>query len=92
MLLVPQNELLRFCLLAYFVSLQLTHAYKIGKCEIFPSNNIWNVDISSLPVHPQSTSWVNLIGADSHLKADFGADLWKAHQLASHILLFTETQ
>ena len=43
-------------------------------CSVFPSNNIWNADISSLPVHAQSAAWLNSTGANSGTKLhpDFG--------------------
>ncbi len=28
------------------------------RCPIFPSDNIWNTDISNVPVHPMSATWV----------------------------------
>src|SRR5258708_21240948 len=45
-----------------------------SSCQVFPSNNIWNTDISSLPVHAQSAVWLNSSGANSgtRLHPDFG--------------------
>ena len=45
---------------------------KIGGCQIFPSNNPWNMDISKLPVHPKSAAWVQTIGPDLPLHPDWG--------------------
>ena len=42
-------------------------------CAILPPNNVWNRDVSTLPVHPMSDTWVATIGADSPLHPDFGA-------------------
>jgi hypothetical protein len=42
-------------------------------CAILPANNIWNRDISTLPVHAMSSTWVATIGAGSPLHPDFGA-------------------
>ena len=48
----------------------------IGGCPLFPSNNIWNHDISTLPVHHNSANFINSIGITGHVHADFGAGLW----------------
>jgi hypothetical protein len=42
----------------------------IGGCQIFPSNNVWNSDISSLPVHPNSANYIQSFGS-FHLHAYF---------------------
>ncbi len=39
----------------------------------FPSNNLWNTDISSAPVDPNSANLINYIGANVTLHPDFGA-------------------
>ena len=48
----------------------------MGGCSVFPTNNIWNYDISRLPVHPNSANFVAAIGLSSHLHPDFGAGLY----------------
>jgi hypothetical protein len=48
----------------------------VGGCPLFPGNNIWNRDISSLPVHGNSANFIASIGMTGHLHADFGAGLW----------------
>ena len=40
-------------------------------CPIFPSDNIWNTDISTLPVHPMSATWVATVGANKNLWVGF---------------------
>jgi hypothetical protein len=44
-------------------------------CSVFPASNIWNTDISALPVHPQSAAWLASTGATGGrlLHPDFGA-------------------
>jgi hypothetical protein len=42
----------------------------------FPANNLWNQDISSAPVDPNSTAIINYIGATTPLHPDFGAGLY----------------
>jgi hypothetical protein len=42
-------------------------------CVVFPSNNVWNTNISKLPVHPRSSSWLRSMKASSSLlHPDFG--------------------
>lgn len=43
-----------------------------GGCTIFPPNNPWNQDITSLPVHSNSSNFVNAIGGSKPLHPDFG--------------------
>lgn len=45
----------------------------IGGCQMFPANNIWNYDISNLPVDPNSANYINSMGLNGPLKAYFGA-------------------
>jgi hypothetical protein len=42
-------------------------------CPVFPANNVWNTDISSLPVHGSSAAWLGNMGGPSRLlHPDFG--------------------
>src|SRR5262245_64763548 len=45
-------------------------------CGCFPSDNVWNTDISALPLHPRSSDWVNHIGASKNLDLAFGPPNW----------------
>jgi hypothetical protein len=47
-----------------------------GPCTIFPSDNIWNRNISALPTHTMSDQYIANIGLGSHVHADFGSGLW----------------
>ena len=49
---------------------------QIAGCDIFPGDNIWNTAVDSLPVHPNSANFINTIGADRGLHADFGSGVW----------------
>jgi len=43
------------------------------KCQMFPANNVWNTDISKLPVSSHSATWTAHMGASSrYLHPDFG--------------------
>src|SRR5207253_651542 len=42
-------------------------------CSVFPSNNIWNTDISKLPVHARSSQWLaSMAASTTKLHPDFG--------------------
>jgi len=43
-----------------------------GSCMVFPADNPWNQDVSALPVHPQSDTYIDAIGRDDHVHPDFG--------------------
>ncbi len=45
-------------------------------CPMTPTDSFWHADVSGLPVHPQSATWISSIGATAGLKADFGAGMW----------------
>jgi hypothetical protein len=47
----------------------------------FPSNNLWNTDISSYPVDPNSDNYINYIGASVTLHPDFGAGLYNGQSM-----------
>jgi hypothetical protein len=41
-------------------------------CTVFPANNVWNADISKLPLSKHSVEWVKNIGRSDLLHPDFG--------------------
>jgi hypothetical protein len=42
-------------------------------CPMYPSDNVWNTDISGLPVDAHSAAWLSSMGsATTHLHPDFG--------------------
>src|SRR5215471_1146746 len=43
-----------------------------SNCPIFPADNVWNTPIDTLPVHANSATYVNAIGATIGVHADFG--------------------
>lgn len=47
-------------------------APKVGACQIYPSNNPWNQDISALSVNAKSSTYLNSIGLTKTLHPDFG--------------------
>lgn len=51
-------------------------APSLAGCPMFPSDNVWNTPITSLPTDPRSRDYIASIGTDEGLKADFGAGEW----------------
>jgi hypothetical protein len=49
----------------------------IGRCPVFPANNIWNTPVDTLPVDPRSGDYIASIGAAIGIKADFGSGLYE---------------
>ena len=45
------------------------------RCQVFPSDNWWNRDVRSLPVHAQSAAWVSSLGS-GRVHPDFGT-VWE---------------
>ena len=43
-----------------------------GGCQVFPSNNFWNRDISKRPVHRRSSQWLSSMSTGRKLHPDFG--------------------
>jgi hypothetical protein len=48
----------------------------VGGCQVFPSDNIWNLPVDTLPLDPRSSSYVGAIGANTGLHMDFGQGFW----------------
>jgi len=48
----------------------------VGGCQIFPADNPWNMDISKLPVHPNSANFVKSMsmGSNTSLHPDFSVE------------------
>jgi hypothetical protein len=54
----------------------VANAASVGGCPLFPADNIWNRDISTLPASSKSATYIASIGASGHLHPDFGAGLY----------------
>ena len=59
---------------------------------MFPSNNIWNRRVDSLPVDPRSTDYVNNAGASLGLHPDFGAGMWDGGPIGIPFITVPGTQ
>jgi len=45
----------------------------LANCSIFPADNVWNTNISKLPVNPHSAAWLrSMDSASTYLHPDFG--------------------
>jgi hypothetical protein len=56
-------------------------AIPVGKappltCRLFPEDSYWHADVSKLPVHPMSSTYMRSIGVDARLHPDFGSGHW----------------
>jgi hypothetical protein len=47
----------------------------LSNCPLFPSTNVWNKRVDSLPVSPNSDALINAIGRSAPLHPDFGSYL-----------------
>ena len=47
----------------------------------FPANNLWNTDISGAPVDPNSANYIQFIGANATVHADFGSGLYNGQSI-----------
>ena len=47
----------------------------------FPADNLWNQNIASAPVDPNSQAYINFIGSSTPLHPDFGSGLYAGHSI-----------
>ncbi len=48
----------------------------LAACPMFPTDNVWNTPIASLPVDSRSDAYVASIGSTTGLHPDFGSGTW----------------
>ncbi len=58
----------------------------------FPSSNLWNTDISTAPVDPNSANLINFIGASKTVHADFGSGLYAGQSMGIPYQVVSGTQ
>lgn len=58
----------------------------------FPSDNLWNKDISSAPVDPNSAAIINFIGSGIGLHPDFGSGLYNGQSIGIPYLVVGSQQ
>ena len=49
---------------------------KVAGCAVFPADNVWNTPVDTLPLDANSDAYVNTMGADAYVHADFGSGTW----------------
>jgi hypothetical protein len=78
-----------FLILACYANAQAPVA---GSCTVLPVDNIWNTPIDQLPVSPNSSTYVNTIGATTGVHADFGSGLWDGGPIGIPFITVPGTQ
>ncbi len=73
-------------------SFALNPSPKIGGCNVFPANSIFNTPIDTLPVDSHSDAYVNSIGANTGVHPDFGAGLWEGAKIGIPYNVVPRTQ
>jgi hypothetical protein len=63
----------------------------VPTCSIFPAENAWNTDVSAYPVHPNSDAYVDSIGRNETLHADFGT-VWEGEPIGIPYVLVSGGQ
>jgi hypothetical protein len=61
-------------------------------CTILPADNVWNRDVSALPVHSMSATWVASIGTSAPLHPDFGAGPYRGGTIGIPYVVAGATQ
>jgi hypothetical protein len=64
----------------------------IDGCQLFPTNNIWNVPVNDLPLDSNSATYVNTIGAGAFAHADFGSGLWDGGPIGIPFVVVSNSQ
>jgi hypothetical protein len=65
---------------------------ELGGCPVFPANNIWNRRVDDLPVHPLSGQYVEQIGVEDNVHADFGSGTWEGFPIGIPYVIVPSTQ
>jgi hypothetical protein len=58
----------------------------------FPADNLWNKDISSSPVDPNSAALINFIGGTVTIHPDFGSGLYQGSSIGIPYVVVDSTQ
>ena len=45
-------------------------------CPMMPADTVWHLDVSAMPLHPMSDTWVDAIGRGATVHPDFGSGEW----------------
>ncbi|HSC89133.1 MAG TPA: hypothetical protein VLC09_17745 [Polyangiaceae bacterium] len=63
----------------------------LGDCMVFPASSPWNQDVSALPLHPLSDSYVDSIDRNAHVHPDFGTE-WEGAPIGIPYVVVDSTQ
>ncbi len=85
------SGLLKLLLMFFVFILPAKASPVISGCTIFPADNIWNQTIDNLPLSSHSDHYIQSIGADDSLKADFGSGTWEGGPIGIPFDLVTST-
>ena len=77
---------------AYLPILRSGRAPSLAGCPMFPENNVWNTPVDHLPVHPNSSTYVNTIGAARKVHADFGSGTWEGFPIGIPYVVVSGSQ
>jgi hypothetical protein len=88
------RHLLAFGFLTFLGFAGLAHAQAptVGSCTVLPADNIWNTPIDQLPASPNSSTYVNTIGATAGVHADFGSGLYAGGPIGIPFITVPGTQ
>jgi hypothetical protein len=64
----------------------------LAGCPVFPLDNVWNVAIDQLPVHPNSAAYVTTIGASKIVHPDFGSGTWDGGPIGIPFVIVSGSQ
>ena len=67
-------------------------AQTLGGCAMFPTGNIWNTAIDTLPVSSHSAAYINSIGPSTGFHSDFGSGTWNGEPIGIPYALVTGGQ
>lgn len=81
-----------FLTLLGFAGRAHAQAPTVGNCPVLPADNIWNTPIDQLPVSPNSSTYVNTIGATAGVHADFGSGSWDGELIGMPVTIVPGTQ
>ncbi len=64
----------------------------LASCHLYPSDHIWNTRVDNLPVHTQSNTYVQTIGANRTMHPDFGSGEWDGGRIGIPYTTVPSTQ
>jgi hypothetical protein len=79
-------------MLPSFLGTALAAPPTLGDCQIFPTNNAWNMDVSASPVHPLSNNYISNIGLGDHVHPDFGEGTWDGAPIGIPFITVDDSQ